>query len=156
MANASIDVTGLANFSKSIRRAVTGDLQKQMVKNLQDAGPRIDADIHGKAHTKIQKRAVGSVQVKKTTAGIDISGGQGGSLGAVLFDGGEYGGRKSKKVTYSTRSPLGTAYIVRRRTTMQFLPSLGRRGYMFWPTIRDWIPKLAKQQEALIQKALEG
>jgi hypothetical protein len=153
---ASIDTTGLARFSNSVRRAITGDLQRQMVKSLQDAGPKLLSDMHGSAHTKIQRRAAGTVQITRSTAGIDIAGGRGGSLGAVLFDGGEYGGRKSRKVTYAARSPLGRPYIVNRRTTMQFLPHLGREGYFYWPTVRDALPKLAKAQEALIQRALEG
>jgi hypothetical protein len=152
--SASIDVTGLALFSKSLRRAVSGDLQRELVKSIQDAGPKIVIDMHGAAHTKIQQRAVGTVTMAKTTDGIDISGGRGSSLGAVLFDGGEYGGRKSKKVTYATRSPLGKAYVINRRTTMQFLPHLGKSGYFFWPTIRDWMTKLAKDQEAAVNKAM--
>jgi hypothetical protein len=153
---ASIDVTGLAKFNQSIRRAVAGDLQKTMVKSLQDAGPKIAADMHGSTFTRIQRRAVGSVTVQRSRDGIDIAGGRGGDLAAVLFDGGEYGGRKSRKVRYATRSPLGRAYIVNRRTTMQFLVHLGKEGWFYWPTIRLWMPKLAKQQEELLQKALEG
>lgn len=154
MANASVDVTGIANFSKSIRRAVSGDLQRTMVKNIQDSAPKLLADIRVSASTRIQKKAVGSVTIAKSSAGIDLSGGRGADLAATLFDGAEYGGRKSKRVTYSTRSPAGTAYIVRRRTTMQFLVHLGRRGYMYWPAVREWLPKLSKDQEALLEKAL--
>lgn len=153
-ASASIDVTGLATFSKSLRRAVSGSLQKELVANLHEAGPKIVADMHGAAHTKIQRRAVGTVVVERKPDGITIAGGRGGGLGATLFDGAEFGGRKSKKVAYATRSRSGTPYIVNRRTTMQFLPWLGREGYMFWPSIRLWIPKLAKEQEAAIEKAI--
>lgn len=151
---ASIDVTGLATFSKSLRRAVTGDLQKALVKNIQDNERPILADMRGHEHTKIQRRALGSVTFHRTTAGLDIAGGQGSGLGATLFDGAEYGGRKSKKVTYATRSRRGKAYVVRRRTTMQFLPHLGREGYFFWPAVRDGMKRLSKEQDALVEKAL--
>jgi len=151
---ASIDVTGLAKFSDSIRRAVSGDLQKELVISIQKAGPKIVADMHDAASTKIEKRAVSSVTLRQTRDGIDLAGGQGSGLGATLFDGGEYGGRKSKKVTYATRSPLGKAYIVNRRTTMMFKPWLGKTGYWFWPTVRDWMKLLAKDQEAAIEKAM--
>lgn len=151
---ASIDVTGLAQFSDSLRRAVGGDLQRALVRNIQDAGPRTVADMHAAAFTRIQRRAVGSVDVTRSRDGIDIAGGRGGDLAAVLFDGGEYGGRKNRREVYVTRSRLGRPYIVRRRTTMQFLPHLGREGYFYWPTIRDWLPKLAKEQEAIVEKAL--
>lgn len=153
---ASIDATGLAAFSRSVRRAVSGELQDELVKSIQDAGPKIVVDMRGAAHTKIQRKAVGSVALARKTDGITIEGGTGGGLGATLFDGAEYGGRKSKKVSYATRSPLGKAYIVRRRTTMQFLPHLGREGWFYWPAVREWIPKLAKAQEQAVEKALGG
>lgn len=51
--------------------------------------------------------------------------------------GSEFGGDKSRKIGYPTRSPNGTRYIVRRRTTMQFLPHQGREGYWFFPTVRE-------------------
>jgi hypothetical protein len=111
-------------------------------------------DMRGMAHTKIEKRAVSSVVLTRKPDGIELEGGRGGGLGAVLFDGAEYGGRKSKKVTYATRSRIGTPYIVNRRTTMMFKPWLGREGYFYWPVIRTWIPKLAEQQEAAIEKAM--
>lgn len=152
--SASIDVTGLAVFSRSLRRAVDGDLQRVLVRSIQEEGPRVLGDMHDAAFTRIQERAVGSVTVQRSRDGIDIAGGRGADLGAVLFDGGEYGGRKSRKVVYVTRSRLGRPYIVRRRTTMQFLPHLGREGYFYWPTIREWLPRLAKAQEALVEKAL--
>ena len=152
--SASIDVTGLTKFNDSVRRSISGDLQKVLVKNIQDNGRVILGDIHGHAHTKIQKRAAGSVTLRNSTAGIELAGGQGGGLGATLFDGGEYGGRKSKKVVYATHSPRGKAYIVKRRTTMQFLPSLGKEGYMFWPSVREAMKRLAKEQDALVEKAL--
>jgi hypothetical protein len=151
---ASIDVTGLAHFSKSIRRAVSGDLQEEMVRSIQDAGPKMLSQMQGEASSRIEKHAVGSVTVRKARDGIELAGGQGGGLDATLFPGGEYGGRKSKRVPYATRSPNGTAYIVRRRTTMQFKPHLGKHGYFFWPTVREWMPKLAKAQEEAIDKAL--
>jgi hypothetical protein len=151
---ASIDVVGLAHFSNSLRRAVDGDLQRALVGSLQAAGPKVVADMRAAAFTRIQRRAVASVDVTRSHDGIDIAGGRGADLAAVLFDGGEYGGRKSRRVTYATRSRTGRAYIVSRRTTMQFLPHLGREGYFYWPTIRDALPKLAKAQEAILSKAL--
>lgn len=154
--SASIDATGLAGFSKVLGRIRTGGLQKQLVANLQQSGPRIELQVHAAARTGIQRTGAQSVSVTRSTNGIDIRGGGGGGLSAVLFDGAEYGGRKPRKVVYATRSPRGAPYVVRRRTTMQFLPHLGRRGYMFWPTIRKALPALVERQEALVTKTLEG
>lgn len=46
---ASIDATGLAAFSRSVRRAVSGELQDELVKSIQDAGPKIVVDIDRKS-----------------------------------------------------------------------------------------------------------
>lgn len=51
--------------------------------------------------------------------------------------GSEFGGQKSRKIGYPTRSPQGTRYLVYRRTTMQFRPHQGREGYWFFPTIKE-------------------
>lgn len=151
---ASVDVIGLAGFSRSLQRAVAGDLQKAMVRNLHDSGPKVVADMRDEASTKMERHAAGSVTLARTRDGIDLAGGRGATLGAVLFDGAEYGGRKATRVPYATRSPLGRAYVVRRRTTMQFKPHLGREGYFYWPTIREWLPRITKQQDAALRKAL--
>jgi hypothetical protein len=146
---ASIDTSGLTKISGSLQKAVTGGLQRDMVESLHESARPIVADMQGAAFTKIQRRAAGKVNSSNDAKGITLRDG-----GDVLFPGAEYGGRKSKRVTYVTRSPLGRPYIVRRRTTMQFLPWLGREGYFFWPTVRDWMPKLEKQQEEIVEKVL--
>lgn len=154
--SASIDTSGLTAFGRLIGRATSGGLQEGLVRDLQESGPKIVADIRGGAHTKIQRRAAGTVEMTRKSDGIELGGGRGASLGATLFDGGEYGGRKSARVIYAARSPLGKAYVVRRRTTMQFLPHLGHEGYMFWPAVREWMPKLVKQQVELIEETMGG
>ena len=103
-------------------------LQKELVDNLHEAAPKIEADMQAAAFTKIERRAVSTVQITKDTEGITIKGGAGGGLGGELFAGGEFGGRKSKKKPYATRSPNGRATVA-RRATMQFLPHLGTEGY---------------------------
>lgn len=49
--------------------------------------------------------------------------------------GAEFGGRRGPKMSYATHRK-GTAYLVRRRTTMQFLPFVGTRGYAIVPAMR--------------------
>jgi hypothetical protein len=153
---ASIDTMGLARMSGAVRRAVTGGLQSDLVDSLHAAQAPILGDIRSAASTRIQQHAAASVAARRTSDGIELEGGTGGGLDAILFNGGEYGGRKTKKITYATRSPLGRAYPIRRRTTMQFLPHLGRDGYMFWPTVREWMPKLVEEQERILGETLGG
>lgn len=154
--SASIDTRGLVELSKTVRKAMGGQMQRDLEKMLQADAPAEVIAIRAGAFTRIQKRAASTVDYSRVPDGIILKGGGGGSLGGVLFDGGEYGGRKSRKVAYATRSPLGTAYLVRRRTTMQFLPHLGTEGYFFWPEIRDWMKRLIKEQERILGKVLGG
>ena len=153
---ASIDTSGIAKMSSSLRRTISGSLQKEMTANLHARGPKIVSEMKGSASTPIQRHAASTIDVARDSRGITLSGGGSGGLGGILFNGGEYGGRKSKKVAYATRSPRGNAYVVRRRTTMMFLPHLGTTGYMFWPTYRDWLPRLVKEQEEIIDRAMGG
>jgi hypothetical protein len=153
---ARIDTSDFTRAIAGIRRVTGGALQKELTKNLHEAGPKIVSEMKGSASTGIQRRAASTIEVTRDTEGITLRGGGRGGVNAVLFPGGEYGGRKSKKVAYATRSPRGTAYVVRRRTTMQFLPHLGHEGYFFWTTMRDWLPKLYKIQQETVEKSIGG
>jgi len=148
--NSRVELLGFDAVYRKFTRAPTA-VQEEAVKAIQDQAAPMLAAMHAATNTKIQKHAVNSVDIHKDKLGVALEGGAtGSSLDRVLFPGGEFGGRKSKKVTYATRSPLGKAYIVERRTTMQFLPYLrsptgrGGAGYFFWPTIRTWLPKINK------------
>jgi hypothetical protein len=152
---ASIDYRSITAAIKRLDDAPK-HLQKELVDNLHKAAPAIQSDMRGHAFTKIQRRAVSTVSITRDAEGITIKGGGSGGLGGQLFAGGEFGGRKSKKEPYATRSPLGRAYVVRRRTTLQFLPHLGTEGYFYWPTIRDWLPKLFKQQQKTLEDLMGG
>lgn len=153
---ASIDTSDIARALGGIRRVVSGSLQKELTANLHAAGPQIVAEMKGAAGTKIQRRAASTIDMTRDAKGITVRGGHSGGLGGTLFAGGEFGGQKSKRVTYATRSPRGTAYIVRRRTTMQFAPHLGTTGYFYWPTWRTWLPQLYKKQQETLDRAIGG
>jgi hypothetical protein len=152
---ASIDYS---SFTVTIKRLGTSSkqLQKELVKTLHDQAPGVEASIKGAAFTSIQRHAASTVNVTKGSQGIVIKGGGGGGLGGILFAGAEFGGRKQKKVYRSTRSPAGKAYVVKRRTTMQFLPHLGQEGYFYWPTVRAWLPKLYQMQKATVERTIGG
>lgn len=124
--------------------------------DLHDSARPILRDMRSEAFTKIQRRAVRSVEAARRPDGIELKGGGGSGLGDTLFAGGEYGGRKARKRPYAARSRRGTPYVVYRRTTMQFLPHLGREGYFYWPTIREWMPRLVKAQQKLVEQAMGG
>lgn len=130
-------------------------IQAEAVKVIQQqAAPMLHA-AQGATFTPIQRHAANALDYRKDQLGVTIVGATAGSaLDRVLYYGGEYGGRKPQKVTYGTRSPRGRAYFVWRRTTMQFLPHLGRRGYFLWPTVRAWLPKINKSVDDAVVKVL--
>jgi hypothetical protein len=146
---ARVDSTGIEKMLRGVRR-VTSGLQKQLVRELQSDAPGLAGRMKGAAHTGIQRKAAAGISVSRDSQGVTFTG------SGVLWAGGEYGGGKNQKVTYSTRSRAGRAYAVRRRTTKQFLPHLGTEGYFFWPTYRDALPDLIRKQEQTIDKAMGG
>lgn len=157
---ARVNYDDFTRVLKGIGRISNGELQKALVANVHDDAPRVVQQIRAGAFTKTQRTAAASVRSTSDATGATIAGGGGGGggggLGATLFSGAEYGGRKSKKVPYGTRSPNGRAYVVKRRTTMQFLPHLGNEGYFFWVAIRRWLPELYKKQARTVEEFVAG
>lgn len=145
------------DFTVAIKHLNTSSkkLQKELVDNLHAEASPLESSIKGAAFTRIQRRAASTVNVARDSEGLTVHGG-GGGLGGTLFAGGEFGGRKSKKKSYSTRSPNGMAYVVRRRTTMMFLPHLGQEGYFLWPQVREFLPRLLKIQTETVERVMGG
>lgn len=84
----------------------------------------------------VQRRAASTVRTTFYRNGAQIAGGGGRSLGALLFKGAEFGGRKRRRTHIGRRGD--TFYVIkRRRTTMMFYPHAGRVGYFYFPTIRS-------------------
>jgi hypothetical protein len=152
---ARVDASSFTAAARRLNRA-SGRLQKELVDNLHAAAPRIEAGMHAAASTPIQQHAASTVRIERIGDGITVHGGGGGGPGGVLFAGGEFGGRKAKKRTYATRSPAGRAYVVQRRTTMQFLAHRGRVGYFYYPTLREQLPRLLEEQKATLERLAGG
>jgi hypothetical protein len=68
--------------------------------------------------------------------------------------GGEFGARGQRRTGYVTRSRKGTAYTVSRRTTRQFRPYLGNRGYWFWPVVRADLKGIRGRVAAAVREAV--
>lgn len=151
---ARVELLGLAAVRQKFAKAQPA-AQAAAVKEIQtQADPMLDA-MGSATFTKIQRHAVRSLALRKDRFGVELAGAASGSeLDRILYYGGEYGGRKSRKATYATRAPGGRAYVVRRRTTMQFLPHLGREGYFMWPTVREWLPRINRAIGERVAKVL--
>lgn len=151
---ASVELQGVDALQRRFAKA-SATMQDQLVSEVTKSATPMLRDMHGSAFTKIQRTAVGSVVLRQHSNGVELIGGEGANLSAVLFMGGEFGGRRRRR-TYQTRSPRGTAYFVNRRTTMMFLPHLGQEGYFFWPSVREWLPKVHDQVAERAFEVLDG
>lgn len=95
--------------------------------------------------------AARSVRVQSTSAGMAVVA----TATAVLY-GAEFGSDRKRRRSYVNRSRKGTAYVVTRRTTKQFKPHLGRRGYWFWPTVRSDLKGINARVGKAINEVVSG
>lgn len=87
--------------------------------------------------------------VRATSAGFAVT-----SSGTVA-KGAEFGGRRGPRKSHIT-SRKGTRYIVRRRTTMQFLPWVGDRGYAVVPSMRRSLKGIRQRILDAVFEAVTG
>ena len=135
-----------------------------LVKEINRAGPKSRAELRKRVKAEIEDPLAGKIRraangphgrlaasTVKTTGGSKpaIWLGRGSGLAADVAFGSEFGGQKSKKVQHlMTSRTRARRYIIQRRTTMQFRPHLGQRGYWMSPTMRQNFPEtLAKTVE---------
>jgi hypothetical protein len=120
-------------------------VKKAMINEIHKTSAQAVARMRGKASSAHMRMAVGTVSFNNTADGAVIRGG-----GNAVFAGAEFGGRKRRR-TYAMRRG-GTAFVMhRRRTTMQFLTHLGKRGYFFWPSIREKFTGIARRTQMAIE-----
>lgn len=133
----------LGSMDTRIRKAMVDQIQNREV-------PPAVARMRSKASNGHMRAAAGTVRIERDRDGATIHGGGGGGLGATVFAGAEFGGRKRRR-TYAMRR-RGSAFVMhRRRTTMQFLTHLGKRGYFFWPSVREKFTGIAARTARRVQ-----
>jgi len=152
----SIDVNGLDALQARVKawpERIDAELAKQVEAEVR---PMV-SHMSGKASAigGAAMVAARSLGISATANGMTVSAGDSG-LSGLLLHGGEFGGRKRPKVSYATRSRSGTAYFVFRRTTQQFKPHLGNRGYWFWPTVRADLKGVNGRVGALLTKVVRS
>lgn len=79
----------------------------------------------------VQRSASRHLHIVSTADGVSVT-----AEGLPYIHGAEFGSHRKRRLDYVTRSRKGNGYLVRRRTTRQFKPHLGKRGYWFWPAVR--------------------
>lgn len=107
------------------------------------------------SYGRMPAKAAGATHIVSMRDGLGVTTGS-----SVLLKGAEYGGRKRPKKTYVTQRRRGSRptrpYIISRRTTQQFLPHLGNRGYWFWPTARKDMKGINKRVRAILREAMNS
>lgn len=101
---------------------------------------------------KTLRIASSTASMRRTRTGATVVT-QAAGLAATVLMGSEFGGRRRVKA-YVSRSRNGTPYVLRRHTTMQFGPFLGRHGYWFWPSIRTEARGIRKRVLTVANKAV--
>jgi hypothetical protein len=97
----------------------------------------------------VARHAARNLRVASTTDGVAVAAG-----GDPTIFGAEFGSHRKRRKAYATRSRKGNGYLVRRRTTMQFKPHLGKRGYWFWPAVRTDLAGINRRVFELLGKAV--
>jgi hypothetical protein len=135
--SANVKVDGLAQLSQRVARwpaEVDAAIAKAIVDEIRPMISHMTS--RASAVSRVAGMAASTARIVSTPKGLAIMVGGTGGLASTVLKGAEFGGRRRKKKAVVMRSPRGRGYIARRRTTMQFAPFLGNRGYWFWPTAR--------------------
>lgn len=140
----SIEVEGYADAVKRVA-GMDARIRKAAAKEIQTTAGQTVSLMRSKASNANMRAAAATVRLERPADGATIRGG-----GIPVFAGAEFGGRKRRR-TYAMRR-RGTSFIMhRRRTTMQFLTHLGKRGYFFWPSIREKFTGIARRTSIAIE-----
>lgn len=97
----------------------------------------------------VARGAARHLRVVSTTDGVSVT-----AEGLPYIHGAEFGSDRKRRVDYVTRSRKGNGYVIRRRTTMQFKPHLGKRGYWFWPAVRTDLAGINRRVFELLGKTV--
>lgn len=96
---------------------------------------------------RVQAKAAGGISYTGLADGFRLGG------SGELLPGSEYGGQRRPKRTYIIHRRGAVPYSVRRRTTMQFLPYLGKTGYAITPTLRE---RMSGIRQKIIDAVMEA
>lgn len=98
----------------------------------------------------VAARAARRTHTVSTADGVSVV-----AAGEPFMFGAEFGSKRKRRRSYVTRSRAGRGYVVpRRRTTMQFRPHLGRRGYWFWPAVRTDLRGINRRVAELLRETV--
>jgi len=145
-------VVGLDAAVAGLSKASAATLNRALGEALHTQVPTSTAGAaKGRAPTRMASRAASGTAVRHTPTGAEMRAG-----GTEFLLGAEFGGRRAPRRRYVTRSRKGTAYVVNRRTTQQFQPWAGQRGYWFTPAWKASLQGVRKRLLEAMTKAVDG
>lgn len=138
----------LTNIRKYTRGVIVPEFQKSMAQH---------------AHTNLEHRVLvrnaratvsnQNITLRAGKVGKQLSGGLMPSRDAHAV---EFGGNREKQTSYSARSRKGKSFQVTRRTQAQLRPR-NRKGYVFYPTAAEMIPRIASLWvQTIVRTIAEG
>lgn len=145
-----IQVSGLDAAIRGMTKS-SGELDRALGNTLHQALPNsAGGEMRGRASSMgvMESRAAGSARVHPLYNGVQVEAG----TGDPFFKGSEFGGRKRRKRPHIVHSPRGKAYVVRKRTTMNFQPSVGKVGYFVTPVVKH---RLSGIRSKLLKRVLK-
>ncbi|AOX46706.1 hypothetical protein [Microbacterium sp. BH-3-3-3] len=148
-------------------RSVDRTLQKQIRQQTKRvAAPEWTKALAERADTRLEHRViVGTAVVTVSNQNVRIqAAGKGRALKGGLQPKRDYNavefGANTGKLTYQRRSRNGGTHRVTRVINTQLKPHAGKRGYVFWPTAREMVPRMGRlwvqTTVRTIANALEG
>jgi len=99
----------------------------------------------------VMRGASRHLRVVSTVDGVSVT-----AEGLPYIHGAEFGSDRRRRTAYVTRSRKGNGYLVRRRTTRQFKPHLGKHGYWFWPAVRRDLAGINRRVFELLSDVVSG
>ena len=147
--SATVQVLGIDPLTKRVKtwpQQIDHALHDQI---LVEVRPLLST-MRGLAHGGVAAHAARHLRIASTADGISVA-----ASGDPTIFGAEFGSKRKRRRSYVTRSRAGRGYVVpRRRTTMQFAPHLGKRGYWFWPAVRTDLRGINRRVYELMRKTV--
>lgn len=148
---ATIQIIGLDPLQRRVKtwpQRIDDSVNDQILVEVQPLLGTMRGLAHGVGGSAV--RAARRLRVVSTADGMSVSAG-----GDPVIFGAEFGSKRKRRRAYVSRSRAGRGFVVpRRRTTMQFKPHLGRRGYWFWPAVRTDLRGINRRVHDLIVEAV--
>jgi hypothetical protein len=150
-----IQVTGIKAWLQRFSR-MPSEIDKALLRQVEIEARPLVPDMRSTAggYGAMPAKAAATARLSPLRDGAQVRAGGTGSVASEILYGAEHGGRKRGKRAVARRSKLGNVYITRRRTTMQFKPHMGQRGYWFWPTARKDLKGINRRMRDVLQRTV--